>query len=149
MNHILDIFNQINSLEVNMVNCMFRLVLSMFLGMIGCRAQTQGTDSRHTHIRPHLYGRMPCDASLHLRAPGVSRTEERRPGTHRGAGHHRHRFFRRRRDDTHERSRARTHHCRRHLDDGNHRHGGRHRNVSLLRRRDTADSSHPCHFRAI
>ena len=34
MNHIIDIFNQINSLEVNMVNCMFRLVLSMFLGMI-------------------------------------------------------------------------------------------------------------------
>lgn len=34
MNYIIEIINQINSLEVNMVNCMFRLVLSMFLGMI-------------------------------------------------------------------------------------------------------------------
>ena len=34
MNYIIEIINQINSLEVNMINCMFRLVLSMFLGMI-------------------------------------------------------------------------------------------------------------------
>lgn len=34
MEIVKEFFNQINSLEVNMVNCMFRLILSMFLGMV-------------------------------------------------------------------------------------------------------------------
>lgn len=34
MDIIKEFFNQINSLEVNMINCMFRLILSMFLGMV-------------------------------------------------------------------------------------------------------------------
>lgn len=34
MDHIIYIIDSINSLEVNMVNCMFRLILSMVLGMV-------------------------------------------------------------------------------------------------------------------
>ncbi len=43
MNQVIEIIDQINSLEVNMVNCMFRLVLSMVLGMaVGAERKRKG-----------------------------------------------------------------------------------------------------------
>lgn len=137
------IYYDINSTEVTLANSVFKLVLSMVLGvLVGVERKRKG---QIAGVRTFaLISMGACMAMLlSIYVPQVYLGLKRGSGPHRGPGYHRRGFSRRRRDDSYEGVGQGTDHGGGNMDDGHYRHGCRSGDVLVLDTCNGTDSRDP------